>query len=121
MSRLLLDMGLPRRAASDLRELGHDVAHAAERGMATATDLEILDVARNEGRIVVTLDRDFTNLLALERSASPSVIYLRLTGLDRDRSVHAILDVLGRVPDADGPGYVAVVSATGIRVRLLPI
>ena len=88
---------------------------------ATATDLEILDVARNEGRIVVTLDRDFTNLLALERSASPSVIYLRLTGLDRDRSVHAILDVLGRVPDADGPGYVAVVSATGIRVRLLPI
>jgi len=36
-----------------------------DRGLATATDSKILDVGRQEGMVVVTLDADFHALLAL--------------------------------------------------------
>jgi len=70
---------------------------------------------------VVTLDRDFTTLLAIEGRDAPSVIYIRITGLDRSRTVRQMRFILTRVPPVDGPCYVATITPTGIRVRTLPI
>ena len=81
--RLLLDQGLPRSTAALLRaENGWDVVHVGERGLARATDAEILEIARRETRICVTLDADFHTLLALSGAASPSTIRVRVEGLD---------------------------------------
>lgn len=59
MIAVLLDQGLPRTAAGLLREIGWDVQHVSERGMSQAEDVAIIEVARQEGRVVVTLDADF--------------------------------------------------------------
>jgi len=59
MNRLLLDQGVPRRTAADLREVGWDVVHVGELGMSEATDAVILDFAVRTRRVVVTLDSDF--------------------------------------------------------------
>jgi len=64
MKGLLLDQGLPRSTASLLTQSGHTVSHTAEIGLATASDSEILDYARERDLIVVTLDADFHMLLA---------------------------------------------------------
>lgn len=58
MIRLLLDQGLPRSAVRILREHGLDAVHVGDIGAATATDAEILDLARRQHRIIVTLDAD---------------------------------------------------------------
>jgi predicted nuclease of predicted toxin-antitoxin system len=79
--KLLLDQGLPRAAAVILREDGVDAVHTGEIGYATAEDAEILEHARREGRVVVTLDTDFHALLALSGASSPSVIRLRIEGV----------------------------------------
>ena len=56
--KLLLDSCVSDGAAAGLRELGHDVASAAE-WPADPGDEAILQRADAEGRIVVTLDKDF--------------------------------------------------------------
>ncbi len=78
--KLLLDQGLPRSAAALLREAGIDTVHTGEIGFATAEDSVILERARLEGRIVVTLDSDFHMLLAWSSDSTPSVIRIALKG-----------------------------------------
>jgi predicted nuclease of predicted toxin-antitoxin system len=56
--------------------------HVGERGLAKATDSEILELARREARICVTLDADFHTLLALSGAAAPSTIRIRIEGLN---------------------------------------
>jgi predicted nuclease of predicted toxin-antitoxin system len=48
-----------------------------ERGLEQADDDVLLDVARDEQRIVISGDTDFGALLALARQKSPSVILFR--------------------------------------------
>lgn len=53
--KLLLDQGIPRSVALLLRGNGIDAVHTSEIGYATAEDAAIIERARQEARIVVTL------------------------------------------------------------------
>src|SRR4051794_14221701 len=94
--RLLLDQGLPRDAASLLRKAEQQCVHVGELGMSMASDLEILTHARDQGSTVVTLDADFHTILAVTEAVRPSVIRIRLQGLNAAAVVRVISDVLGK-------------------------
>jgi len=119
--RLLLDMGLPRRAVADLRARGLEVEHVGELGLATATDAEILERAAMSGAVVCTLDADFARILALNGASSPSVVHLRLARVTRERLVSVVTDLLPRVGDSLERGAIVSVDDRGARVRPLPI
>ncbi len=87
MIKILLDQGLPRTAAALLREAGWDVQHVSERGMSQAADSAIIDLARMEQRMVVTLDADFHALLAVSGANRPSVLRIRDEGLKAHQPV----------------------------------
>jgi predicted nuclease of predicted toxin-antitoxin system len=55
MNRIVLDQGLPATAVMILREGGWDAVHAREIQMHEATDIEILDYAARESRVLITL------------------------------------------------------------------
>lgn len=82
--KLLLDQGLPRSAVALLRQAGIDTMHVGDVGHAGADDTVILQLARADDRVVVTLDADFHTLLALSGAANPSVIRIRIEGLRAD-------------------------------------
>lgn len=94
--KLVLDEGLPRRAAVLLREQGMDAVHLTEIDGPATPDFAILEAARASGRIVVTLDADFHALLAIHGWSWPSVIRIRRQGLSasdvRDLVVRLIAD-----------------------------
>jgi predicted nuclease of predicted toxin-antitoxin system len=93
--KLLIDANLSPRVAIALGEAGFDVAHVSESGLLKASDHEILDRALAEGRAVVTADSDFGALLALRRTASPSVVQLRqVTELGPEAHVTLLLTSL---------------------------
>lgn len=52
---LVLDQGVPRDAASRLRDLGYDCVHVGEVGMSTAADGEILSFALRNPSFRVTI------------------------------------------------------------------
>lgn len=119
--KLLLDQGLPRSTAAVLRDLGIDAVHAGESGLSTASDQVILEAARAEGRVVVTLDSDFHTILALEGSAGPSVIRLRWEGLKGREVADLMRQVIELCRDDLLAGAVVSVRPDGLRLRRLPV
>ncbi len=71
--RFLADMGVSMGTVAWLRERGHEVVHLREQGLQRTQDCDILDKARIEGRVVLTFDLDFGDLLALGLFSDPSV------------------------------------------------
>lgn len=121
MVQLLLDQGLPGSTASLLRETGIDAIHAAEIGLSTAEDTEILQKALEEERIVVTLDADFHALLALNESTSPSVIRIRIQRLKAQGMTDLLVRVINECEEDLLQGAVVTVETSRIRVRRLPL
>lgn len=118
---ILLDQGLPRGAATELRRLGFDVVHTGDIGMATASDDAIMEHARREGRAVITLDADFHALLALSNTASPSVVRVRIEGL-RGQQIAALVERVVRMCEGDlTAGAMVTVDEHSVRVRALPL
>jgi predicted nuclease of predicted toxin-antitoxin system len=119
--KFLLDQGLPRSAAGLLRERDFDAAHAAEIGLTSAADLEILTRGRLERRVIVTLDADFHALMALSAATAPSVIRIRRQGLTVVPLVELILDAAFLCgPDLEGGALVSI-RADAIKVHRLPV
>lgn len=119
--RVLLDQGLPRSCADLLRQADIDVIHTGDCGLACATDAEILEVARKQNRVVVTLDSDFHALLALSRLGQPSVVRIRIEGLRAEATATLLRAVLARCSEELASGAAVSVEKDRVRIRRLPI
>ena len=87
--KLLLYQDVYEITARFLTESGYDVVRVAELGMARAADEENLLKTQELGRIFVTRDRDYGNLVFIKQIKS-GVLYLRVLPSNID-SVHAEL------------------------------
>jgi len=76
--KLLLDQDVYAATGRLLRDLGHGVITAAELGSDRASDRELLEIARDQQRILVTRDRDFGSLVFVG-GVGCGVLYLRLS------------------------------------------
>jgi predicted nuclease of predicted toxin-antitoxin system len=74
--RFLCDQDVYATTVRLLRALGHDVATAAELGLAQAVDPFLLKTATEQDRLFVTRDRDFGSLVFVQ-GTSHGIIYLR--------------------------------------------
>ena len=119
--KLLLDQGLPLSAAALLREAGFDTVHVGEIGMAEADDSDIIQKARDDGRVVATLDADFHTLLALDLAVSPSVIRIRIERLRAPALTALLLKVIAECTENIVQGSAITVEPTRIRIRRLPL
>ena len=88
--RLLLDQDVYELTARFLAAGGHDVLKVSDIGMATATDEENLQKAGELGRIFVTRDRDYGNLVFV-RQIRVGVLYLRMLPSNQNE-VHSELE-----------------------------
>lgn len=75
--KLLLDQDVYLITSEFLKNIGQDVILVSEIGHAKSSDQELLTIAQNTGRIFITRDRDFGELIFLKK-CSVGVIYLRI-------------------------------------------
>lgn len=61
--RFLIDMALSPELGAWLAAHGHDVVHASQFSLSQAPDIDILAVATDQHRVVITADLDFPRLL----------------------------------------------------------
>jgi predicted nuclease of predicted toxin-antitoxin system len=119
--RFLADAGISPKTVQFLRSEGHDAIHVRELGMQRARDIELIERARAEKRILITFDLDFGEILALGVLDEPSVLILRLED-ERADSVNRLLQVvLSEQSEALESGALILVEPGRYRVRLLPI
>ncbi len=119
--RLLLDQGLPRSSTEILRNKGWDIHHTGEIGMSRATDRQILEYARDEQRIVITLDSDFHAILAVENLDSPSVVRIRQEGLRGPELAELVEKIWSRIGQQLENGAMATITEKVIRIRKIPL
>jgi len=121
LTNILLDQGLPRSAASLLRDEGWDVLHTGDIGLSRSTDRQILEYARREQRAVITLDSDFHAILAVTNASSPSVIRIRLEGLTGPDLAVLIKSIWPKIERQVKKGAMVAVTESGIRIRNIPV
>lgn len=121
MKRLLLDQGCARSTASILNGEGWDVVHAGDIGLSRASDAEILERARADGRVCVTLDADFHAILAVSGVSGPSTIRIRIEGLDANALASLIRSVWPQVEADVQRGAMVSIDSSSVRVRALPV
>lgn len=118
--RFLADMGVAGRIVDWLRAKGHDVKHLREEGLQRISDREVFQKAVAEGRILITFDLDFGEIVASSGGHATSVILFRL---HNTRTPHVIERLAKVLSDSSGTlerSVVVVVEESRYRVRYLP-
>ncbi|MFZ1059214.1 MAG: DUF5615 family PIN-like protein [Candidatus Rokuibacteriota bacterium] len=114
-------MGVAQPIVEWLRAEGHDTVHLREEGLQRLPNGEIFDKAATEGRILLTFDLDFGEILSLSGGRLVSVILFRL---HNTRTPH-VRERLAKVLTESGRdlerGAVVVVEESRHRVRRLPL
>lgn len=119
--RLLLDECVHPLVAGLLTEGGHEVATVSGLGLAGAVDAVVFALARDEHRVIVTLDTDYGELLARTGSKAPSVVLIRRRD-HRPESIAAVVQaVVASCEQVLLDGAIAVVGERTVRIRELPL
>ena len=91
-----LDENLGRRSVELFREAAHDVSTVLDQELGASTDENLLEVCRSEGRALVTLDLDFSNVLNFPPSLYPGIAVLRVPNPVELNILHTHVRVLLR-------------------------
>jgi predicted nuclease of predicted toxin-antitoxin system len=113
--KFLVDECTGTSIAACLRDEGYDVVTVAEV-MPQASDRKILNRAVSEGRIVVTNDKDFGQLVYYSGWKHRGVVLLRLRDERAENKVWMMKVVLAQVGERLQNHYVVATEA-GIRIR----
>ena len=115
--KFLVDRCAGRRVADWLRQQGHDVLHTGDFAEDTG-DTALLQLAVGEGRVVVTIDTDFGNLVF--NHGQPHAGLVRLPDLRVAERLELLGIILERQPDANPAGGVVTVKGGRVRVSVGP-
>jgi predicted nuclease of predicted toxin-antitoxin system len=119
--RFLADMNISPLTVQALAAEGVDIVRVSSLLPANAPDEKILALAREQGRVVITHDTDFSALLALGGHDQPSLVTLRVLNTDPAVVTKRLRAILPQLEAALRRGCAATVEDYSVRVRQLPI
>lgn len=117
--RFLADENVSRLVIDRLRNSGHDVVSIAET-RSGAPDEEVLNVADAEGRILITEDRDFGEMVIRQRCSVTGIILLELDLLSNAMEAAKVIEVVSTRADKLF-GNLVVIEPGRIRIRPLQL
>jgi predicted nuclease of predicted toxin-antitoxin system len=113
--KFLADAHISVEMVGMIRELGHDCLGSSVIPP-RMQDVDVLRMAADDGRVVVTSDKDFGELVIIHRIACPGVVLIRVALADESDRVAYLRSVwptvLSRLP-----GSFVTVSTSGVRAR----
>jgi predicted nuclease of predicted toxin-antitoxin system len=117
MLKLLADENIALEIVIWLREKGCDVLHAAETLVQESDEL-LLETAESQGRLLITEDKDFGELVFRDHLNSHGIVLLRM-GKSTVRERVMRLGEAWSVIQANPHGSFLVVTEKKVRVRPL--
>lgn len=112
-----LDENLPQSLAEMFAAAGHDAHSVVQQALGGQSDARVIEVCSREQRALVTLDLDFSNILAYPPAKFAGIIVLRLADqahVTVEAAIRRALELLSEEPIT---GTLWIVEDRRIRVR----
>ncbi|HEX9023427.1 MAG TPA: DUF5615 family PIN-like protein [Geobacteraceae bacterium] len=120
MAMILANENFPLASVRLLRDAGHDVIAITET-LQGITDTTVLDMASRQGRILLTFDRDYGELVFLRNlPCPPAIVLLRFDPITPDEAGIMITALLSSNLEQI-IGRFIVLDRDHIRARPLPL
>jgi predicted nuclease of predicted toxin-antitoxin system len=114
-------MGIAQSVAAWLTGIGHDAIHLNDEELYKLPDDLIIQKAINENRIILTLDMDFGQLMALDITKQTSMIQFR-TSVSTPANIRAKMELFFAQFDSQlNDKYIVTIEDNRIRYRKLPL
>lgn len=117
MIKFKIDENLPSEAAAQLVAAGHDAVTVLDQQLGGSQDTNLADICRAEGRAILTLDLDFSDIRTYPPKDYAGIIVLRLVQQDK-ASVLSVLQSLASALSAEEVvGKLWIVDEERVRIR----
>jgi predicted nuclease of predicted toxin-antitoxin system len=113
--KFVADENIDHQIVDRLRQDGHTVMSVAEMDPGISDDV-VLDLANQEGSLLLTADKDFGELVFRQHRLMTGVVLIRLAGLSPLRKAEAVSSAIKR-HITELPHAFAVISPGVIRIR----
>jgi predicted nuclease of predicted toxin-antitoxin system len=115
-----LDENLPLEILEDLRRAGQEADSVHDEGLAGEPDSVVLEKSREDGRILLTLDKGIGDLRSYRSGKSPGIVLFRPGSSGRSTVLSFVRVHLPEILNLDLAGHLTVVTDLSIRRRWLP-
>ena len=101
----------------ELRRMGHDVLDIKEQDLERLSDQEIFQLAQNQGRVLVTMDKDFSSILLYPPGEHYGIIVVKLYRLKVAEATKLFVDAITELRPEDISGNVVIIDRGKTRIR----
>ena len=112
--KFLIDVNASRTLGDWLKQMGHDVIYVTDTDP-QMSDEKILDWAVVSGRIIVTTDNDFEQMIWQQRKSHCGI--LRLENLPREQRKTLLMDALKLHSEDLSDGKIVIAMKNKFRIR----
>jgi len=109
------DESVDQQIVERLRREGLGIRYIVEIGPGTS-DEDVLELARHEGSILLTADKDFGEMVFRQHRITEGVIFLRLAGQSQNRKAEIVVSAVKRHGEELLRAF-SVITPGGIRIR----
>ncbi|MBX9694816.1 MAG: DUF5615 family PIN-like protein [Cyanobacteria bacterium] len=114
--KVKLDENIGVRGIELLESAGHDVTTVFSQSLTSTGDKKLLEVCRDEGRCLITLDLDFSNPVTFKPAEYAGIAVLRLPSKRGPTDLYTLLSTLIiRLEKSEIYGRLWIVQARQIR------
>jgi len=109
------DESVDKQIVERLRKEGHAIRYIVESGPG-ASDEDVLELAKHEGAILLTADKDFGEMVFRQRRMTEGVAFIRLAGQSQKRKAEIVASAVKRHGEELLRAF-SVITPGGIRIR----
>jgi len=112
-----IDENLPLELVDLLRESGHDAVSVIDQRLGGADDSAVAARCRQERRVIVTLDLDFSDIREYPPEDYYGLIVLRVRSQDKLTLIRVFQQMVGLLTSEPLSGRLWIVEEARIRIR----
>lgn len=119
--KFLVDIPISPKTVLYLKSLGFDAVHLSSIGKECAADVEIIQIAKEQDRIIISMDLGFGAILAHSGLTMPGVILFRVQYATPEKINSLLENLLNTINRENLKNSIVSVDDVRIRIRKLPL
>jgi predicted nuclease of predicted toxin-antitoxin system len=102
---------------SELRKKGHDIFDLKEEGLDHLSDSEVFLLAQDKRRILITMDKDFSNILLYPPGDHFGIIVVKLYRFKVTEASKIFIDTINNLDPQDIATNLVIIDRNKTRIR----